>query len=891
MKLQVIDTDYTMLNNKPVIRLFGKNNSGKTYCVFVNDFLPYFYLKTKNTEKIIEKLNKKFSSEVAKVEQVKKYLPIGFEGDKQDVLKIILRNPAKTPEIREELDGELYEADILFKYRFFTDKNVKGMNWIDVEGKFVNTGTISCTGIEAEKITPDNKKEENAPLKILALDIETETPEDRIPEPDKDAITIISLSFSDEYKGQKNIVLSSKRTSFKEKWIISLENEEKMLEKLKEIIEEYDPDILTGYNIQNFDMPFIVGRMDKLGIKKDLGRVNDKSVFCRKFMSRSSTYMTGRIVFDSYQVIKKDFSFKRYNLDTVSDKLLGKRKVDIDYKDFNKLWNGDREQMKKLLTYAKKDAELALELVEDKNLMDKYIALSRVSGTLLQDVLDGGESVRIENMLLSEFNKRDFLLPMKPDKNVVSKRIEERNKFGLKGGLVLEPKKGLHTGGCILVLDFKSLYPSIIRTYNICPTTLLPKDTEKKEYNESPVGAKFVKKEEREGIVPHILEKLINQRSEVKKNMYKEKNNNRKRLLDAKQYALKIMANAFYGYMGYPRARAYVMDVANSITSFGRSLIRKTRNEIKEKGYEVIYGDTDSVFVRVDTNNLEKAHDEGVKITDDIKLPGKLVLEFEKIFKSFLILTKKRYAGWAFEKNNGEWEDKIEMKGIETVRRDWPDLITETMNEVLTIILKEGDIKKAISFVQEVVESINKGEVNLNKLAVTKSITKKIDLYDGVLPHIELAKKLRQRNPATAPSPGTRISFVILRGNQMLSKRAEDPEYIKEKNLKIDSNYYIKNQLLPPLERIFSVIGVDKGELLGMGRQYSLKEMLSSACTRDYEVKLSPTHVKIKNPENFICTDCDKNFRRVPLTGRCDCGGKVLAEGNGNIGELIEIAA
>ena len=125
----------------------------------------------------------------------------------------------------------------------------------------------------------------------------------------------------------------------------------------------------------------------------------------------------------------------------------------------------------------------------------------------------------------------------------------------------------------------------------------------------------------------------------------------------------------------------------------------------------------------------------------------------------------------------------------------------------------------------------------------------------------------------------------------MLSKRAEDPEYIKEKNLKIDSNYYIKNQLLPPLERIFSVIGVDKGELLGMGRQYSLKEMLSSACTRDYEVKLSPTHVKIKNPENFICTDCDKNFRRVPLTGRCDCGGKVLAEGNGNIGELIEIAA
>jgi len=494
-------------------------------------------------------------------------------------------------------------------------------------------------------------------------------------------------------------------------------------------------------------------------------------------------------------------------------------------------------------------------------------------------------------MLLSEFNKRDVLFPMKPNEKLVSERIKERNKYGLKGGFVLEPKKGLHTGNCIVVLDFKSLYPSIIMTYNICPTTIL-KDDSINEYDESPVGVKFVKKEVREGIVPSVLEKLINQRTEVKKKMYQEKDPDSKRLLYAKQLALKIMANAFYGQLGYPKSRLYVIEVANSVTAFGRSIIQNTMKEIESKGFEIIYGDTDSVFVKVGTDDLDKAWEIGEKITKEIKLPGKLILELEKVFRSFLIQTKKRYAGWAFEKNNGEWEDKIETKGIETVRRDWPDLTTETVHEVLKIILKEGDVKKAIKFVRGVVEKLSRGEIDLEKLAVTKSITKNIDKYDGMLPHIELAKKMRERNPATAPTPGERISFVIIRGNQMLSKRAESPDYIREHNLKIDSDYYINNLLLPPLERIFSVIGVDKGELLGMGRQYNLKELLTNSIDkRDYKIKLSPNEAKIKNLRGFVCSKCNKSFRRVPLSGRCECGGEILALGDGSVGGMVEVMA
>ena len=887
MKLQVFDADYIMLNEKPLMRIFCKDSSGKSFCVFVKDYMPYFYAMG-NEEEIRNKL-KKFEGEIQKIEKVKKFLPVGYQEKKTEVLKITNKTPSKVPTIRDDLGCRVFEVDILFKYRFFSDNNIKGMHWIEVEGDFVKTNTVSCVGIETKKLKPIIN-EENAPMKTMAIDIETEAPLDRMSEPEKDAITMISLSFSEKYKNYKDLVIVSKHVLLRDdqkKNTICTENEKKMLERLKDIINGYDPDIITGYNIQNFDMPFIVGRMEKLNIKRDFGRAKDKNIFCSKYGPTSTTKIIGRVIADSYQIIKKDFSFKSYKLDNVAEKLIGKKKIDINYRDFNKMWNGSNENLQKFIDYSRKDAILALELVEKKNLLDKYVALSRVSGILFQDALNGGESIRIENILLSEFNKRNAIFPVKPTDRDIMERTKKRKESGLAGGLVLEPKAGLHTDGYILVLDFKSLYPSIIRTYNICPTTLLQKDS-KIEHNESPVGTKFVKSDVKKGILPHVLEKLINQRSAVKKKMFKENDLDKKRILYAEQWALKILANAFYGYTGYLRAKTYVMEVANTITAFGRELLQRTHDEISDMGYEVIYGDTDSVFVKVKTHDLDKAYEKGNEIVGNIKMPGELVLEFEKTFRSFLILTKKRYAAWSFEKNNGEWSDKIEMKGIETVRRDWPDIVTDTMNVVLNVILKEGDIKKAIRFVQGEVDKLNTGTVDLKRLAVTKSITKGIDRYDGILPHIELARKLRARNPSQPPVSGSRISYVIISGNQMLSKRAEDPEYISEHNLKIDSYYYIENQLLPPLERIFAVIGVDKGELMGKGRQCNLKDMLKPI-DRNHKIETPPEGTTIDSLEGFVCRECKNNFRRVPLLGRCECGGEILAFGNGSMGGLVKV--
>ena len=209
------------------------------------------------------------------------------------------------------------------------------------------------------------------------------------------------------------------------------------------------------------------------------------------------------------------------------------------------------------------------------------------------------------------------------------------------------------------ILTHNSMYPSIMISFNICPTTLL-KEEKNVEFIESPIGVKFVSKKVREGIFPQILKKLIEERDVVKKQMKKETDKERKRQLDAKQYALKVMANAFYGYTGYIKARLYILDIANAITSFGRYLISQTKKIVEEDPrFQVVYGDTDSVMVLTPTLNVEEAFKFGKELEEKINSRiGHLVkMKIEAVFKTLLILTKKRYAGLVVEKVNDKYEE------------------------------------------------------------------------------------------------------------------------------------------------------------------------------------------------------------------------------------------
>ena len=419
----------------------------------------------------------------------------------------------------------------------------------------------------------------------------------------------------------------------------------------------------------------------------------------------------------------------------------------------------------------------------------------------------------------------------------------------------------------IVVLDFRSMYPSIFRSFNICPTTILPKDSNEPNTITTPAGYSFVSNDVQEGIMPSILRNIFEERMNTKRAMKSEKDEEKYRLLDAKQLALKLMLNAFYGYTGYTRAKLYMLAIASTITACGRHLIQKVKNTAEDDlGYKVIYGDTDSIMVKIPETDLAEGWKKGIEIRDKInnELFGVMKMEFEKLFKSFLILTKKRYAAWKFVYEDGHWKDKIEMKGIETVRRDWCELVSETMNKTIVDILKTGDTREALDYFNTILKNLAENKIPIEKLVITKSVTKSPSSYAGIQPHIELVKKMQKRNPQEAPGVGDRVGYVIIKGNQMLSKRSEDPKYVVATNLEIDPNYYIENQLLPPMERIFTAMGISKSELLGKGRQFSLMEALKTKTTKNSNIF-----------DGFVCAACENSYISAPLSGLCQCGGKI----------------
>jgi DNA polymerase I len=893
-KFQLIDCDYVDGDdNQPIVRLFGKDESGKTVCVFVKNYQPYFYIKVKEGKEqaLHEFLKKKFNNLVTSIQNDEKFLPFLFQESKTKLFKIFLKDPAQVPVVRDELlkegFGEIFEADILFKYRFMADKNLSGMRWYMVSGSALKSNTVDVDlCISANEIF--EAEEGKTELRVLSVDIEIFNSEG-LPNSKVDTIAMISLAFHPQFNNKSTLVLVAKPVAASND-VIAFPNEKAMLEKFYEILHKFDPDVIVGYNINNFDLPFLLDRMLENKIPRTLGRCHMKAASSRKFGTHFRNNVPGRVVVDVYELVKemqfktqlaeKGFErIKRYGLADVVKNLLGEQEATEEWvrlksahTELSKIWNGKNGELKTLFDYARKDALVVLKLLLQKDLLGKFIELSKVSGLLLQDVLDSGEAARVENILLREFNKADFVLPLKPSSEEILKREEERITHGLKGALVFEPKVGLYTTP-VVYLDFKSMYPSIFIAYNICPTTLVL-NKNAVETITTPDGSVFVSKKVREGIIPKTVAKLIAERDRVRAEAKQTKDPEKRKLLDAKQIALKYMTNAFYGYTGYSRARLYKLAIANAVTACGRFLIQKTKTIVEEDAaLQVVYGDTDSIMVKTTAPLIEEAYTLGDLISEKINtaLKGIVQIKSESVFHSLLILAKKRYAGLSVEKTANGFEERILMKGIETVRRDWCDLTAEVLSKVLKIILKEQNPRKALSYVREIIAKLEKNEIPIEKLVITKSVSKSLREYKGVQPHVELLKKLRSRDVSSAPGIGDRIGFVIIQGPQLLSQRAEDPMVVIQNNLKIDSKYYIENQVLPPIERVFSAIGINRSEILGIGKQLLLSEAIKNGTPQQI------TNTPLTTFDGFVCNSCNTFYRRVPLIGKCNsCGGEIL---------------
>ncbi|KAJ1937712.1 DNA-directed DNA polymerase delta, partial [Linderina macrospora] len=515
----------------------------------------------------------------------------------------------------------------------------------------------------------------------------------------------------------------------------------------------------------------------------------------------------GRCQFDVLQAMRRGgFSLRSYSLNAVSATFLGEQKEDVPYSIITDLQNESAETRRRLAVYCLKDAFLPQRLMDKLMFLVNHIEMARVTGVPFNYLLTRGQQIRVMCQLFRQTIKQDLVIP------VIDSQGGGDNQY--EGATVIEPKRGFYDVP-IATLDFASLYPSIMMAHNLCYTTLLNRSTIERlslvkdvDYIVSPTGDCFIKSDKREGLLPFILKSLLGARKKAKSDMKKEKDPFKVQVLNGRQLALKVSANSVYGFTGALVGKLPCLQISASVTAFGRIMIDQTMHEVEKKytvanGYQhdavVIYGDTDSVMVKFGVKTLEEAMDLGREAADFVtkKFISPIKLEFEK-----------RYAGLYWTRTE-KW-DKLDTKGLETVRRDNCQLLPLVLNTSLNKLLIERDVTGAVEYVKNTIADLLQNKIDLSMLVISKQLSKTD--YAAKQAHVELAERMRKRDAGSAPQLGDRVPYVIIRGakDARAYEKAEDPIFALENNLPIDTTYYLEQQLTKPLMRIFEPILGDK---------------------------------------------------------------------------------
>ncbi len=798
-KLVILDIDYFLDNDSGVIRLFCKNEKGKSVLVLDYTFLPYFYVLPKKNENkhIIDKINKDVKKQfgIKKIEIVDKE----FHGKKIKPIKITIENPRDVDNVRDvlknwnEIEDE-YEYAISFPYRFVLDKQMEPMSWIEIKGEKIKTDLQVDYCIKSELIKKIDQSFDVNP-KILAFDIEI------VEEKNMEQIIMISLASNNNFK----TVITTHNSNKKLNNVVYVNNEKEIIEKFIEITKKEDPDFILTYNGDRFDFKKLKERSEKLKIKLTLGKDKEPLKFIRKGRL-SVASINGRVHIDLYNfidhILSSSMKTEVLTLDAVSKELLNVGKKELKWKDICSAWKY-KENLNELIEYSLKDSELTLMLGE--YLLPQIFSLSRLTFSLPFDVSRYYYSQLVENFFSQKAVQNGILLPNRPKYEEIEERKES---LPYIGGIVTEPQRGIHSN--IIVFDFKSLYPTIIVTHNISPETL---SCECCKDNRVPnLNYNFCSK--KKGFIPLFLNHIIKKRFEIKEKMKKfQKNSVEYKKLDNYQYSLKIISNAAYGYLGYAGARWFCRECAESVASYGRYYITKVINDAKSNGFNVIYSDTDSCFINLPGIKADNIKDIFIKWLDKINksLPGIIELEFRDIYAGGIFVSKsgeergakKRYALIDYKGN-------MEIRGFETVRRDWCDLAKNIQHEVLRIILQEKNSNKAINLVRETISKIESGKIDKNDLIIYTQLTMPLSSYKQMSSHVKVALSMEKKGHLI--SEGMIIQYIITKGKGSISDRAKYIEDVKDNEY--DPEYYINNQVLPAAMRVLQALELTEDIIL-----------------------------------------------------------------------------
>ncbi|XP_017081983.2 DNA polymerase alpha catalytic subunit [Drosophila eugracilis] len=915
--------------------LFGRTADGVSVCVRVQNINRVLYLlprqflldpiskePTKQMVTVAD-IYKEFDSEVAsalkldtfrsrKVTKSFAHHAIGIEVPQScDYLEVHYDGKKPLPNLsatkKYNSIAHIFGATTNALERFLLERKIKGPCWLQVSGFKVSPVPMSWCKTEVTVSEPKNvelvqdkgKPAPPPPLTLLALNVRTSMN----PKTSRNEICMISMLTHNRFHIDRPapqpafnrhmcaltrpavvswpLDLNFEIAKYKSTKIYKHDSERALLSWFLAQYQQIDADLIVTFDSMDCQLNVITDQIVALKIPQwsRIGRLRMTQSFGKRLLD----HFVGRMVCDVKRSAEECIRARSYDLQTLCKqvlKLKESERMDVNADDLLEMYEKG-ESITKLISLTMQDNSYLLRLMCELNIMPLALQITNICGNTMTRTLQGGRSERNEFLLLHAFHEKNYIVP---DKKPSTKRgdldatlagadatLTAKKKAAYAGGLVLEPMRGLYEK-FVLLMDFNSLYPSIIQEYNICFTTVQqPVDADElPTLPDSKADA---------GILPLQLKRLVESRKEVKKLMAAPDLSPELQMqYHIRQMALKLTANSMYGCLGFAHSRFFAQHLAALVTHKGREILTNTQQLVQKLNYDVVYGDTDSIMINTNITDYDQVYKIGHSIKQNVnKLYKQLELDIDGVFSCLLLLKKKKYAAVKLSKDSkGNLKREQEHKGLDIVRRDWSQLAVMVGKAVLDEVLSEKPLEEKIAAVHaqlgKIKDQIAEGAVPLPLFVITKQLTRAPQEYpnSASLPHVQVALRMnRERNRRY--KKGDMVDYVIcLDGSTNAAmQRAYHLDELKsseDKKLQLDTIYYLGHQIHPVVTRMVEVLeGTDASriaECLGMDptkfRQNSQRVQREATEQSESETLLKTTLqlYRLCEPFRFQCVAC-----------------------------------
>ncbi|GAB7324971.1 hypothetical protein MBLNU13_g08776t1 [Cladosporium sp. NU13] len=696
-------------------------------------------------------------------------------------------------------------------------------------------------------------------MSTMSLEVHVNTRADLSPDPEKDAVNMVVWCLAEEQLDEDTkvgvVVLTDPKDDTLVERIrrivgnnVQIDEEDDELDlfnRMVDIVRSHDPDILTGYEVHNSSWGYLIERARlqyEFNLPDEFSRMKSQSHgrFGKDadkwgFTHTSTVRITGRHTINVWRAMRSELNLLQYTMENVVFHLLHRRIPRYSFATLTKWFRSSKPRdLAKVLDYFFTRTQLDLEILDANELIPRTSEQARLLGVDFFSVFSRGSQFKVESLMFRIAKPESFVLVSPSRKQVGAQNALECLP------LVMEPMSSFYTSP-LLVLDFQSLYPSIVIAYNYCYSTCLGRITNwrgtnkmgfadfkrtpgllelvKDKVNIAPNGMMYVKPGMRKSLLAKMLGEILETRVMVKSGMKVDKDDKTlQQLLNNRQLALKLIANVTYGYTSASfSGRMPCSEIADSIVQTGRETLEKAIaliHSVERWGAEVVYGDTDSLFIYL----KGRSKDEAFKIGDEISKavtdmnPRPIKLKFEKVYHPCVLLAKKRYVGFKYE-HPSQTEPDFDAKGIETVRRDGTPAEQKIEEKALKLLFRTSDLSEVKRYFQAQCTKIMTGRFSVQDFCFAREV--KLGTYSDkgpAPPGALIATKRMLKDPRLEPQYGERVPYVVIAGapGARLFERCVEPErLINEEHAELDAEYYISKNLIPPLERIFNLVGAN----------------------------------------------------------------------------------